>query len=266
MIAWPRTTANGRQLGDWKIKETSPNALTYLSGIKYMIDGTPMEENALRTFPYPNRPNWYGRLNYPIDTIKQILREALMGNQQLMLHITADSSFSVVLSLMKQMGSSEVWRTKRVRIEHNHVGDLAGNISASNRQLLKEMGILMMHTPKYSMISPLRSLLEGGVVVGISPDGTTNPFFEIMLVTSTHANPKENLTREQAVIAYTKTNAYAEFTEDQKGTLTQGKLADLAVLSQDIFTIPTEQLMATRSVLTIVDGKIVYQQAPNQPK
>jgi predicted amidohydrolase YtcJ len=73
-------------------------------------------------------------------------------------------------------------------------------------------------------------------------------------------NPAENINREQAVIAYTRTNAFAEFMEKEKGTLAKGMLADLAVLSQDIFTIPTEQLPGTTSVLTIVDGKIVYQQ------
>jgi predicted amidohydrolase YtcJ len=62
------------------------------------------------------------------------------------------------------------------------------------------------------------------------------------------------------VIAYTRTNAYAEFKEKEKGTLTKGMLADLAVLSQDIFTIPAKQLPATQSVLTIIDGQIVYQQ------
>ena len=60
------------------------------------------------------------------------------------------------------------------------------------------------------------------------------------------------------MIAYTKTNAYAEFTEKEKGTLMPGMLADLVVLSQDIFTVPAEQLPATRSVLTLLDGKIVY--------
>ena len=117
----------------------------------------------------------------------------------------------------------------------------------------------MMHTSWYCMASPLRSLLENGVMLGIAPDGTTNPFIEIMLMTSTHSNPKENLTVEQAVIAYTKTNAYAEFKEKEKGTLKKGMLADLAVLSQDIFTIPAQQLPATQSVLTMIDGKIVYQ-------
>src|SRR5690606_27645901 len=98
-----------------------------------------------------------------------------------------------------------------------------------------------------------------GIVVGIAPDGTDNPFVEIMLMTSAHPDPKENLTIEQAVIAYTKTNAFAEFKEKEKGMLIKGMLADLVGLSQDIFTIPIEKLTETKSVMTMVDGKIVYQ-------
>ena len=66
---------------------------------------------------------------------------------------------------------------------------------------------------------------------------------------------------EQAVIAFTKTNAYAEYREKEKGMLVKGMLADLAVLSQDIFTIPSDKVAATKSVLTMIDGKIVYEQA-----
>ncbi|MBC7688984.1 MAG: amidohydrolase family protein, partial [Aquabacterium sp.] len=69
-----------------------------------------------------------------------------------------------------------------------------------------------------------------------------------------------NTTIEKAVIAYTKTNAYAEFTEKEKGTLMPGMVADVVVLSQDIFSIPKEQLPATKSVLTIINGKVVYQE------
>ena len=77
-------------------------------------------------------------------------------------------------------------------------------------------------------------------------------------MTTRQTDPNENLTREQAVIAYTFGSAYAEFAENYKGTLTPGKLADIAVLSQDIFTIPAQQLPSTHSLLTIIDGKIVY--------
>ena len=254
VIAWPRTTPLGRKINDWSMTNKEITSRLYYSGIKYTIDGTPLERNALKSIPYPETPGWYGRLNYKIDTLKQILREALSSDQQLMMHITADSSFRTVLSLMKELGTHTQWKSKRVRIEHNCVG----NPSLDERKTLKEMGVLLMHTSWYCMASPLRSLLDDGILLGIAPDGTTNPFVEIMLMTSTHSNPKENLTVEQAVIAYTRTNAYAEFKEKEKGTLAKGMLADLVVLSQDIFTIPPQQLPGTESVMTVIDGRIVY--------
>jgi predicted amidohydrolase YtcJ len=256
IIAWPRSTAEGRQLSDWELDSTQPAPLVTISGIKYLFDGTPMEGNALRSTPYPGRPNWYGRLNYTVDTMKQIFKESLTSDRQLMIHVTADSSFSVVLSLMQQLGTGDDWRPKRVRIEHNCVGDL----SPAQKETVKDFGILLIHTPKICMGSPLLSLVEYGIVVGIGADGTTNPFIDIMMITGMQSNPKENLTIEQAVISYTKNNAYAEFSENSKGTLVKGMFADLAVLSQDIFTIPANQLPATQSLLTIVDGKIVYEQ------
>jgi predicted amidohydrolase YtcJ len=66
------------------------------------------------------------------------------------------------------------------------------------------------------------------------------------------------MTREEAVTAFTRTAAYAEFTEGPRGTLEPGKLADLAVLSQDIFQVPLEDLPKTESVLTMVGGQIAY--------
>ena len=256
IIAWPRSTYNGRVLSEWKDDNTHPTSLTSISGIKYLIDGSPLEQNSLNKKPYREGGTWYGHLEYPVDTIKQFLKEAVTSNRQLVMHITGDSSMAIVLSLMKQLAGGDVWKSKRVRIEHNSTP----YITPSEVNDVKELGLLMMHTPKYCKGSPIRSFIKKGITVGISPDGTTNPFWDIMVITSQQTNPAENITREQAVIAYTKTNAYAEFAENEKGTLAKGMLADLAVLSQDIFIIPIEQLPATKSVLTIVDGKIVYQQ------
>ena len=172
-----------------------------------------------------------------------------------MLHITADSSFGIVLNLIKETGTADQWRPLRLRIEHNAVG----YPTDEQLKVLKDYGILMMHTPKYAQGSPIRSLLDKGIIVGISPDGTTNPFFDIFIMTTQQANPAENIKIEEAVVAYTKTNAYAEFKEKEKGTLMPGMLADLTVLSQDIFTIPPPQLLSTKSVLTMIDGRIVYE-------
>jgi predicted amidohydrolase YtcJ len=256
IVAWPLSTFNGRVLSEWKHDNAHPTVLTSISGIKYLIDGTPLEQNSLFKKPYSEGGTWYGHLDYPVDTIKQFLKEALTTNRQLMMHITGDSSMAIVLSLMKQLANGDVWKSKRVRIEHNQTP----YITPFEVNDVKELGLVMMHTPKYCQGSPIQSFIEKGITMGISPDGTTNPFWDIMVITTQQTNPAENITREQAVIAYTKTNAYAEFAENKKGTLAKGMLADLAVLSQDIFTIPAEQLTATKSILTIVDGKIVYQQ------
>jgi predicted amidohydrolase YtcJ len=75
------------------------------------------------------------------------------------------------------------------------------------------------------------------------------------------ARPSEAITCEQAVEAYTRDSAYAEFQEEDKGTIARGQLADLAVLSQDIFTAPVSALPAATSILTMVGGEIVYNSA-----
>lgn len=255
IMKWQRTTAAGRQSSDWNMDGIKSTPLFTISGVKYLIDGTPFEGNSLhkQNSLQPGKKN--GRLDYPIDTMKQIFKEALTGNDQLLMHITADSSFEIVLSLIQETAPAEKLASKRIRIEHNCVGP----ISDAQKAILKNYNILMMHTPKYCQGSPLRSLYNYGIVIGIAPDGTTNPFLDIMMCTSMQSDPAENLTREQAVIAYTKNNAYAEFKEKEKGTLMPGMLADLAVLSQDIFTIPAGQLPATKSMLTMIDGKIVYE-------
>jgi predicted amidohydrolase YtcJ len=259
IVAWPRSTPEGRQVSEWPIAETHPTPMSTISGIKYCIDGTPLEGNSLRSKPYHQRGNGNGRLNYPVDTLRQMIHEALTTKRQLLMHFTGDSSFGIVLNLIKESGPAAQWRPLRVRIEHNDVGIP----TKDQRKIIKDYGIMMMPTPKFAMFinSPVRSLISDGILVGISPDGTTNPFFDIMMITSQHTTPAENITIEQAVIAYTKTNAYAEFEEKEKGMLVKGMMADLAVLSQDIFTIPKQQLPATTCVLTMIDGKIVYQQA-----
>jgi hypothetical protein len=70
--------------------------------------------------------------------------------------------------------------------------------------------------------------------------------------------PTERVTIDQAVRAYTAGSAYAAFSDSKVGTLEVGKEADLAVLSQDLFTIPAESIAQTKVVTTMVAGKVVY--------
>ena len=68
----------------------------------------------------------------------------------------------------------------------------------------------------------------------------------------------ERVTLEQALAAYTRDAAYAQFEDKLKGTLEPGKVADIIVLSQDLFAVQPVQIRKTKPVLTIVSGKIVY--------
>ena len=70
--------------------------------------------------------------------------------------------------------------------------------------------------------------------------------------------PEERITMREAVEAYTRGAAYAEYQEDEKGTLEPGKLADLVILSEDIFAGPPETLLQTRVLGTLVGGEWVY--------
>jgi predicted amidohydrolase YtcJ len=254
VIAMPATSDKGRLLAEWSKDKVSITPLTYISGIKYVIDGTTLEQTALRTQPYPNRPSWFGRMNFPIDTIRQILNEALSSNRQLMMHLVGDSTTYIVLRLMKAMAKDEVWKPRRVRIEHGN-----SILSEAAIKMVSDMGIVLVHTPQYGTVSPLQKWLSMGIPVAIGPDAVINPYLSILTMTTRQQDSTQNLTREQAVMAYTRGSAYAEFAENYKGALAKGMLADLAVLSQDIFTVPAGQLLATHSVMTIVDGKIVYE-------
>ena len=255
IVPMPQTTMQGHNLSEWGKNNIQLTPLTYISGVKYLIDGTTIEQTALMRTPYPNSNNWYGRLDFPEDTIKQILKYALTSNRQLMLHVAGDSTAKVVLNLMKQLATGDEWKRKRVRIEHG--------VPINTETLIndaKNLGIIIAHTPQYGHGSPLRTWINMGIPVAIGPDALINPYLNIMFMTAQQSDSNQNISREQAVIAYTKGSAYAEFAEKYKGTLMPGMLADLAVLSQDIFLIPTQELPATKSVLTIVNGKIVYQQ------
>ena len=73
--------------------------------------------------------------------------------------------------------------------------------------------------------------------------------------------PEERLTIDQAIESFTKGAAYAGFAEETTGTLTQGKKADLVMLSQDVTKIAPKDMLTTKAVLTIMGGRVTYQDA-----
>ncbi len=262
------TDENGRLPNEGRVLNVSTAPLVTVSGTKWILDGTPIEHSAAMRQPYTDRPGTSGALDFSQMEMEAILREALKSNDQLIVHVVGDRTVETFLNAMDSTGSEKVWATRRIRLEH---GD---GLMPDLIPRAKRLGVLVVQNPTHftlrdlslkrfgeersSHLLPLRSLIEAGIPVAFGSDGPMNPYLNIMLAASHPENPKEAVTREQAVIAYTLTSAYAEFAEKEKGSIEPGKLADLAVLSQDVFTVPAGDLPKTESVMTIVGGKIVY--------
>jgi predicted amidohydrolase YtcJ len=263
------TSPKGRDLSEFLMlpQLTFPSSKVTVSGIKWILDGTPFERGAALREPYNDRPEWRGRLNFPESEISEMVKESLRFNQQILLHCSGDRTVEAVFDALEKIGGGNIdWRQKRVRIEH---GD---GVSGDLIERAKRLGVVVVQNPThftlveviYARYSPntkfftARSLIEAGIPFALGSDGPMNPFLNIMLAAIHPARPSEGITREQAIRAYTFDSAYAEFAESEKGTLTKGKFADLAVLSQDVLIVPVPELPKTQSLLTIVGGKIVY--------
>jgi predicted amidohydrolase YtcJ len=90
----------------------------------------------------------------------------------------------------------------------------------------------------------------------ISPIGSFHCSVTRQLPDGSYFQPQEVYSRERALYSYTMGNAIAAFEEDIKGSIKPGKLADLVVLSQDLLTVPDDRLMETKTVMTILGGKL----------
>ena len=250
LVRWSVPTATSLNLEEWDTVAAHVAPRVVVDGRKWVLEGTPIEQLALRRTPYPGRPHWYGRLDFPVDTLRAILAAALRpGAAQLHLHIVGDSTTELVLDAMEALAPDSTWRARRVRFEHGVA------VTGPEIPRVARKGIVIAQ-PRDG--APYRSWRAAGIPVAYGSDMLRNPFVHMIDVVTGGEHPEEAVSREEAVRIYTRGSAFAERLEAEKGTLVPGQLADLAVLSQDVFTIPAQALPATRSVLTIVGGDVVY--------
>jgi predicted amidohydrolase YtcJ len=183
--------------------------------------------------------------------------------------VVGDAETDRLFKAMESLAPVQRWAAKRVRVEH------CDGLRADTLAQAARLGVVVTQNPTHlpppqpegaprmcDRLSMLRSLVAAGVPLALGSDGgpdEANPFLNIMLASTYAAAPNEALTREQALLAYTSGGAFAEGLERLKGRIAPSMAADLAVLSQDILTVPWQALPATRSILTILDGEVVYE-------
>lgn len=125
--------------------------------------------------------------------------------------------------------------------------------------------------PKVVVGAPFRTILDHGIQAGMHGDGVhiapLNPWLHIYFATTgvnsfgARVNGDQQIGREEALRLFTRGNSWFLRMEDKTGSIEPGKLADLVVLNKDYFTVPEVEIKQLRSVLTVVGGKVVYEEA-----
>ena len=261
--------ANGETLDSKPPLPPQPVPAVDMRGMKWILDGTPIERWGFNRAPYADAPSTRGRLNLSPQRIEQFVGWAYGSEDPLAVHAFGDAAIEAYVAAVEKGGRPEVWKQKRPRIEH------ADMTAPDLIPRVKAMGMVIVQNPTHftfpeifaarygkdrlEWMQPMKSLIAAGIPLAIGSDGPMNPFLNIMAAVTHPTNPKEALTREQAVSAYTTGAAFAEFKEKEKGQIAVGMFADLAVLSADVFTVPVAEIEAIRTVMTVLGGRIVHE-------
>jgi predicted amidohydrolase YtcJ len=210
------------------------------------------------------------------------LRQADKAGLQITIHAIGDRANRTILDLYARLEKDNGPADRRLRIEH------AQHLHPQDIARFASLGVVVSMQPYHaiddgrwaeSIIGPQRiqssyawrSLLDAGATLAFGSDWPVAPLDPVMGIYAAATRrtldgknpngwvPAERITVVQAVHAYTMGSAYAEHQEKVKGSIEPGKLADLVVLSDDIFTIKPEAIEKTKVDITIFDGKIIYQ-------
>ena len=240
--------------------------------VKYFLDGTFSTRNACLCEPFADSQDeeLCEDPSAPIAELELLARRRRQGA----FHIIGDRGIAIFLDAYdKVLARRPELKTLRVRIEHAQL------IRSQDIPRLRELGILVsaqpgaMENPEKDKLLlgreralrayPYRSLLDAGVHLSFGSDipgeSSCDPIRSIHM-TANREGP-ERIDAEEALRCYTAGSAYAEFMEGRKGRLAPGMLADFAVLSQDITSVPRERIGDTRIVETVVGGRSVYRAA-----
>jgi predicted amidohydrolase YtcJ len=211
--------------------------------------------------------------------LKAVIRHLVENRWPFRIHTTYNETIERALNVYEEVNREIPFNGLHWFFDHcetisdrniERVKALGGGIAVQNRMAFQgEYFVERYGALQAKRTPPIRRMLEIGVPVGAGTDATRvssyNPYLSLYwLITGKTIGglglyPEENrLDREEALKLYTMGSSWFSTEDGKKGALAPGQLADLAVLSADYFSIPDEKIKQLESVLTIVDGKVVY--------
>lgn len=255
-----------------------------LGGVKAFADGSLGSATAWMYEPFADDPANRGiplPLMSPPAKMESLASGTDQAQIQICIHAIGDRAIAEILDMYERLGGNNP-AAHRFRIEH------AQHMRPQDFARFAKLGVIASMQPYHAIddgrwaekrLGPerarwsyaWRSMLDAGAPLAFGSDWPVAPLSPIpgIYAAVTRATvdgkkpdgwfPGQRLTVEEALRAYTLGSAYAAFQENDKGSIAPGKLGDVVVLSDDLFTIPPAKIKDAHAVMTIVGGKIVYE-------
>ncbi len=256
-----------------------------MGAVKAYADGSLGSSTAYFFEPFLGQPNNHGLLSdemHPVSLMRQRMMKADAAGLQICTHAIGDQGISIILDLYADVVKAHGDADRRFRIEH------AQHMAAKDFDRFEQLHVIASVQPYHaiddgrfaegrighdrsSRTYAFRTFLNHGVRLAFGTDWDVAPLDPIqgLYAAVTRATldgkypngwfPEQKLTVAEAVEAYTMGSAYAEFQEKEKGSITAGKLADMVLLSDDIFSIATEKIRDVKVEKTILGGKVMWE-------
>ena len=239
--------------------------------VKIYIDGTIGVRSALMFESFAEEPGNTGLAQYEEEEFYALVEKAHKNGYQVGVHAIGDKGVHWVLNAFERAQLKHGKKGLRHRVEHCTV------VTFEDTKRFGELGVVASMQPNITggemyrrirlgverarRVDMWRTLLDNGAVLAWGTDWPVSPLnpMENLYQLVTRYYKEERLTMAEAIKYYTYGSAYASHEEDIKGTLEVGKLADMVVLSRDLFTIPAREILKTEVLYTILGGKIIYQ-------
>jgi len=259
----------------------------HLGGLKGFMDGSVGSTTAYFFEPYLDSPGTRGLLSsdlFPEGAMQERITGADAAGLQVNVHAIGDAANAMLLGMFAEAARRNGPRPRRPRVEH------VQHLRPADVPRFGREGVIASMQPYHAIddgrwvekrIGPercrttyaFRSLLDSGARLVFGSDWSVAPLDPLwgLYAAATRRTlddrnpggwiPEQKITVAEALAAYTRDAAYAEFMEDRKGILRPGYLADLVVLSGDLLSIPPEEIPRARVERTIVGGRTVYLRA-----
>lgn len=280
--------ANFVALADWRSAADTLRAdgpgddWIRVAGVKGFVDGSLGSTTALMFEPYRDQPNTRGLFVTPEDSLRRWIGGADSAGLQVAVHAIGDRANGLLLDIFDSVAKAHGPRDRRFRIEH------AQHLRAADIARFASLGVIPSMQPYHladdgrwaaKRIRPelirttyaFKSLLQAGARLVFGSDWTVAPMDPrvglLAAVTRQTLDgknpegwvPEEKITLEEALRAYTSSNAYGVFAEATRGMLRTGYRADLAVFDRDLTRIPPGTLDQAKVKATVAGGKVVFE-------